>query len=179
SQIEHVVNYDVPSTPETYTHRIGRTGRASRTGEAHTFVTGEDVSMVRAIERLLREPLTRKKLEGFDYNASVPAGEREFQRPPLEPRGRSYDRPQAAARPSRPYRPSGGSSGNSDRNSGEGYTSHPAQPGDNIYANERSSSDRPRSDRPSYGRPQGNRPLGPRVQGARPQGGTGYSSGNR
>ena len=184
SQIEHVVNYDVPSTPETYTHRIGRTGRASRTGEAHTFVTGEDVSMVRAIERLLREPLARKKLEGFDYNQPVPAGEREFQRPPLEPRGRYGDRPQAA-RPSRPYRPSG----NSDRSQAEGYTSHPAQPGDNIYANERSGSDRPRSDRPSTGRPygdrpgsgrpQGNRPQGPRVQGSRPQGGTGYSSGNR
>ncbi|MBU1229349.1 MAG: DEAD/DEAH box helicase [Proteobacteria bacterium] len=174
SQIEHVVNYDVPSTPETYTHRIGRTGRASRTGEAHTFVTGEDVSMVRAIERLLREPLARKKLEGFDYNASVPAGEREFQRPPLEPRARAYDRPQAA-RPSRPYRPSG----HSDRSASEGYTSHPAQPGDNIYASDRPAGDRPRSDRPAYGRPQGNRPLGPRVQGSRPQGGTGYSSGNR
>jgi ATP-dependent RNA helicase RhlE len=70
--VTHVVNFDVPSTPETYTHRIGRTGRAERTGEAHTFVTGEDVSMVRAIERLMREPLTRKKIEA-STTTSLPA----------------------------------------------------------------------------------------------------------
>ena len=212
SQIEHVVNYDVPSTPETYTHRIGRTGRASRTGEAHTFVTGEDVSMVRAIERLLREPLTRMKLEGFDYNQSVPAGEKEFHRPPLEPRGRPNSNRPAPSRA--PYRASGSSygnssggggnsygnssggnssggnsygkpSGNSDRAGAVGYTNRPtSQPGDDIYAADRSNGDRPRGDRPGYGRPQGARPQGTgyqgnRPQGARPQGGQGNNSGNR
>ena len=206
SQIEHVVNYDVPSTPETYTHRIGRTGRASRTGEAHTFVTGEDVSMVRAIERLLREPLTRMKLEGFDYNQSIPAGEKEmFHRPPLEPRGRpGGSRP---SQPRSPYRASGSSygnssgnssgntsygkpSGNSDSRPAVGYTNRPtSQPGDDIYAADRPRTDRSRSDRPGYGRPQGARPQGARPQGtgyqgnrpqgARPQGSTGESSGNR
>ncbi|MBU1041490.1 MAG: DEAD/DEAH box helicase [Proteobacteria bacterium] len=198
SQIEHVVNYDVPSTPETYTHRIGRTGRASRTGEAHTFVTGEDVSMVRAIERLLREPLTRMKLEGFDYNQSIPAGEKEmFHRPPLEPRGRpSSNRPAQGRAPSRSSGNSygnssgggGGSSygkpsGNSDSRPAVGYSNRPtSQPGDDIYAADRSNGDRPRGDRPGYGRPQGERPGYGRPQGARPQGarpqGTGYQ-GNR
>lgn len=86
SQITHVVNFDVPSTPETYTHRIGRTGRAARTGEAHTFVTAEDVSMVRAIERLMREPLTRKKVEGFNYEEapSANAADKDFNRPIMD-----------------------------------------------------------------------------------------------
>ena len=177
--VEHVVNYDTPSTPETYTHRIGRTGRAERSGEAHTFVTGEDVSMVRAIERLLREPLTRKRLEGFDYNASVPR-EQEFSRPPLEPRGRSGFSPRPAFK-----------SGNSDSRGREGGfrgapagdrpagqggdRRHGSQPGDDIYVSdrprsERPASDRPREDRPRTDRPSGDRPAGGRPAGARPAG---------
>jgi ATP-dependent RNA helicase RhlE len=53
SSIAHVVNYDMPDTVESYTHRIGRTGRAERTGKAHTLVTREDSDLVRAIERTL------------------------------------------------------------------------------------------------------------------------------
>jgi ATP-dependent RNA helicase RhlE len=59
SQVGHVINYDIPDTPEAYTHRIGRTGRAERTGQAHTMVTHEDMGMVRAVERLLGKPLHR------------------------------------------------------------------------------------------------------------------------
>jgi len=196
SQLEHVVNYDVPGTPETYTHRIGRTGRASRTGEAHTFVTGEDVSMVRAIERLLREPLTRKKLEGFDYNQSAPMGDKEFHRPPLEPRGRSGSRPQSQGRPQRSYGGGGGSSygnssggnsgggsngnsyagshsstsGNPDRPA-VGYTNRPlSQPGDDIYAADKPRGDRSYGDRSRSDRPGYGRPQGARPQGGRPQG---------
>ena len=39
AQVSHVVNFDMPNTPDAYTHRIGRTGRAEREGKAHTFVT--------------------------------------------------------------------------------------------------------------------------------------------
>ena len=42
SKVSHVINYDVPDTPEAYTHRIGRTGRAECTGKACTFITTED-----------------------------------------------------------------------------------------------------------------------------------------
>jgi ATP-dependent RNA helicase RhlE len=42
TRISHVINYDIPATPDAYIHRIGRTGRATRSGEAYTFVTGED-----------------------------------------------------------------------------------------------------------------------------------------
>ncbi len=68
-QITHVINFDVPDTTEAYTHRIGRTGRAAKTGDAFTFVTHEDETMVRDIERALGSKIERRKLEGFDYSA--------------------------------------------------------------------------------------------------------------
>jgi ATP-dependent RNA helicase RhlE len=67
SQISHVINYDIPGTPEAYTHRIGRTGRAAKTGDAFTLITREDEDMVRAIERRMGKPIERRRLEGFDY----------------------------------------------------------------------------------------------------------------
>ncbi len=72
SQISHVINYDIPGTPEAYTHRIGRTGRAAKTGDAFTLVTERDASMIREIERRLGRPIERRKLEGFDYRVSQP-----------------------------------------------------------------------------------------------------------
>jgi len=65
SGISHVINYDVPNTPEAYTHRIGRTGRSERDGKACTFVTGEDWSWVRATERMIGEPIARQQVENF------------------------------------------------------------------------------------------------------------------
>jgi superfamily II DNA/RNA helicase len=53
SNISHVINYDMPATTETYTHRTGRTGRAGCTGEAFTFVTPGDQKMIKAIKRTL------------------------------------------------------------------------------------------------------------------------------
>jgi ATP-dependent RNA helicase RhlE len=82
SQISHVINYDIPNTPEAYIHRIGRTGRAARTGDAFTLATQEDQGMVRSIERLLGSPLERKHLEDFDYQTPAPKQDREFARPP-------------------------------------------------------------------------------------------------
>ena len=57
--ISHVINYDLTHEPETYVHRIGRTGRAGATGTAMSFCTSEDRGYLRAIERLIREPLQR------------------------------------------------------------------------------------------------------------------------
>jgi ATP-dependent RNA helicase RhlE len=73
SQVSHVINYDIPDTTEAYVHRIGRTGRAARKGDAYTLVTGEDNAMVRAIEKVLKAPIERRTIEGFDYNAPAPA----------------------------------------------------------------------------------------------------------
>jgi ATP-dependent RNA helicase RhlE len=85
SQISHVINYDIPDTPEAYIHRIGRTGRAARSGDAFTLVSGEDTAMVRAIEKLLGKPLERSRLAGFDYTVPAPRKDSEFARPPRQP----------------------------------------------------------------------------------------------
>ena len=66
SGVSHVINFDVPSTPEAYTHRIGRTGRSEQDGKACTFVTGEDAAWVRATERMIGTPITRRDVEGFE-----------------------------------------------------------------------------------------------------------------
>ncbi|MCP4589339.1 MAG: DEAD/DEAH box helicase [bacterium] len=57
--ISHVINYDLPHEPETYVHRIGRTGRAGESGRAVSFCTGDDRDNLRAIERLLRTQLQK------------------------------------------------------------------------------------------------------------------------
>ncbi len=67
--VSHVINFDVPATPEDYIHRIGRTGRAERTGDAFTLITHEDTQTVRDIERTLGKQIERRTLPDFDYNA--------------------------------------------------------------------------------------------------------------
>jgi ATP-dependent RNA helicase RhlE len=66
--ISHVVNFDFPKHPEDYVHRIGRTGRALAVGEAMSFVSAEDHSALRALERFIGRGLVRKRAEGFEYN---------------------------------------------------------------------------------------------------------------
>ncbi len=56
-RISHVVNYDIPYDTEAYVHRIGRTGRAGRSGDAILFVTPRERGMLRAIERATRQPI--------------------------------------------------------------------------------------------------------------------------
>ncbi|HZW27254.1 MAG TPA: DEAD/DEAH box helicase [Trueperaceae bacterium] len=63
--VSHVINYDFPDTAEAYTHRIGRTGRAERTGEALTFVTPADFGNVLDLERVLGRRVERRQVEGF------------------------------------------------------------------------------------------------------------------
>lgn len=61
-RISHVVNYDVPHDPESYTHRIGRTGRAGRSGEAILFIAPRERSQLKAIERATRQPIALMEL---------------------------------------------------------------------------------------------------------------------
>jgi ATP-dependent RNA helicase RhlE len=72
TRISHVINYDIPSTPEAYIHRIGRTGRATLSGEAFTLVTGEDKDMVRAINRIIGSKIEQRILPTFDYGSQMP-----------------------------------------------------------------------------------------------------------
>lgn len=69
--ISHVVNYDFPMHAEDYVHRIGRTGRAQAIGDAISFITPEDQSALKSLEKFIGRGLVRKKAEGFDYNAAA------------------------------------------------------------------------------------------------------------
>lgn len=73
SNVSHVINYDMPSTPEIYIHRIGRTGRAERSGEAFTLITDDDRQMVKAIHRIIGLPVERRTLSDFNYNKPLQA----------------------------------------------------------------------------------------------------------
>ena len=84
--VSHVINFDVPSTPEAYTHRIGRTGRSEREGQALTFVTADDARWLRATERKLGDAIARRTVPGFD-----PA-EPQVGAPARTPRGRGRGR---------------------------------------------------------------------------------------
>ncbi|MCX5806624.1 MAG: DEAD/DEAH box helicase [Proteobacteria bacterium] len=83
--ISHVINYDIPDTTDAYTHRIGRTGRVAKTGDAFTFVGHEDESLIKSIERVLGEKIERRILKDFDYKKSAPSRDIEFARQPREP----------------------------------------------------------------------------------------------
>lgn len=60
--VTHVINFDLPQDPESYVHRIGRTGRAGREGIAWTFVTPREIDHLRFIERVTRQRIPRKPL---------------------------------------------------------------------------------------------------------------------
>lgn len=65
SEISHVINFDMPDTPDAYTHRIGRTGRAGCTGEAFTFTVADDEPLVRQIEKIFGSRIERRRVPGF------------------------------------------------------------------------------------------------------------------
>jgi ATP-dependent RNA helicase RhlE len=94
--ISHVINYDIPDTADTYIHRIGRTGRAERDGDAMTLVSGEDTATIRDIERALGARIERRTVAGFDYDAPA-ATANEFHRAPQQPRQVNTHKPRAAA----------------------------------------------------------------------------------
>jgi len=66
--ISHVVNFDMPDTADSYTHRVGRTARACRTGNAINLVTRDDVGVIADVETLLSERLACRTLADFDYD---------------------------------------------------------------------------------------------------------------
>jgi ATP-dependent RNA helicase RhlE len=95
ASISHVINYDMPDTADAYTHRIGRTGRAARTGDAFTLVTSEDAGLVRDVERTMGTKIERCTLADFDYSVPPPKKELEFARGPRQAR----PAPRAKAQP--------------------------------------------------------------------------------
>jgi ATP-dependent RNA helicase RhlE len=106
----HVINFDVPHVAEDYIHRVGRTARAERTGSAFTFVSPEEETDLRGIEKAVGRRLPRVTLPDFNYTASAPPL-------PQPPHGRPHQHHHRPGRPGRPSRPGGGASGR-----GQGHT---------------------------------------------------------
>jgi ATP-dependent RNA helicase RhlE len=96
--LPHVVNFDMPSVPADYLHRIGRTGRAGVDGVAINLVSPEERPQLADIERLLTKPIPREELPG---GAAVPAA-----RPSDGSRSRPSHRSSGSAGPAR-RRPGG------------------------------------------------------------------------
>jgi ATP-dependent RNA helicase RhlE len=120
--ISHVVNYELPDDAESYVHRIGRTARAGANGTAYSFCAAEDLSMLRAIERLTKTPLVAHEDHPFHSQA---IGSLRNRSPEM-----GQSRPARPARQSRPVRRSGpskpaGQSG-SVRPAGQSGRSRPA-----------------------------------------------------
>ena len=105
SGISHVINFDMPDTVEAYTHRIGRTGRANRTGEAFTFFSREDWKLVQMIERSTGQTISREK---ETQSAAAKDDAVASRRTATGGQGRGCDRA-AAAHVSRPGKAAGGS----------------------------------------------------------------------
>ena len=100
--ISHVINFDIPDTADAYTHRIGRTGRAARNGDAFTLVTPEDEGIVRSIEKVIGSRVERRTIDGFHYGTPAPPRNNISRRPsPQATRhpGQGRKRSSGASRP--------------------------------------------------------------------------------
>jgi ATP-dependent RNA helicase RhlE len=82
-QLPQVVNFDLPNVPEDYVHRIGRTGRASATGQAVSLVSADETEQLSDIERLIQKLLPRELVDGFEPVHDVPES---HLRPPARPK---------------------------------------------------------------------------------------------
>ena len=188
--LSHVLNFDVPGQAEDYIHRVGRTARASAKGDAFTFVSSDEESDLRIIERAINKKLPRVTLPDFDYTPPPAHEAHPHQRQQHGGGGRNQrnDRHERSDRGERSQggrsyggRPQGGSrshSGSSHSGSSHGNTSHSSRPADNRNFNERApvvANDRPvavNDRRPNYDEQQPLHNERPPVAGpARPQSG--------
>jgi ATP-dependent RNA helicase RhlE len=146
--ISHVVNFDFPHIVEDYVHRIGRTGRAQAIGDAISFVSPDEASDVRKLERFINRGLVRKKAEGFDYNATP--------QPFIDerPERRSFQQPRRPQGQGGPRQGQGGGGGGGSRSGGQGGGRSGGQGGGSRPGGER------RSSSASSPRPQNQLPPG-------------------
>lgn len=136
--ITHVLNYDMPDTLDAYIHRTGRAGRASRSGEAISFVTRGDMGMLRSIERWLKAPVARLNtgaveatVEGAEGEELEESSARTPRRQPREGRGNRGDRRQGSGRGERQSRGRGGDrrDGRRDGRGERGFGGRSERPG--------------------------------------------------
>lgn len=72
-QLPHVINFELPNVAEDYVHRIGRTGRAGNEGQAISLVCVDEHDLLKGIEKLIKRPISRIKIDGFKVDPSIKA----------------------------------------------------------------------------------------------------------
>ena len=94
-ELTHVINYEIPNIPETYVHRIGRTGRAGNSGIAWSFVDREEVPFLRDIQKLIKQEIPVEEDHPFPPGIKIADADapKEFQRPPSR-----FNKPKSASR---------------------------------------------------------------------------------
>ena len=107
-ELTHVINFDMPNIPETYVHRIGRTGRAGNTGIAISFSSVEEREELRDIQKLIGKTIPVIQEHPFVGNAHVSA--------PEPPQRQRQQRQQSSFQPRRNnFQSQGSGSGNHER----------------------------------------------------------------
>ncbi|RLA21817.1 MAG: hypothetical protein DRQ61_07830 [Gammaproteobacteria bacterium] len=126
-QLPHVVNFELPNVAEDYVHRIGRTGRAGREGEAMSLVCVDELKLLKDIERLIKREIPKEVIEGFEVDPTIKAepiqrGRGRQQKPSRKPAGKrgpsnNSNAPRPHAKSHSKNRNRSGGSGESDGNS--------------------------------------------------------------
>ncbi len=129
--LPHVINFELPNVPEDYVHRIGRTGRAGASGNAVSLVGIDEEDYVFDIERLLKQTISEKTIEGFARSSTPTPEDRE---PPLSGGGRF-----------------GRNTPNKNRGSGRGKPAGGKAPGQNPKGHKPRNSNNP-DEKPTYKR---------------------------
>lgn len=148
-QLPHVVNFELPNVPEDYVHRIGRTGRAGSEGSALSLVDRTEIKLLSAIEKLIKRPIERTEIEGWNPAQAVNAAtDNDDDRPP-----RTHQRRSSNAGAARPPRAAGNGARSGAPRSGPSHTRNAS--GDRTEAGRRSGTgrtDRPAGTAPSRSR---------------------------
>ncbi len=128
-ELPHVINFELPHTPEDYVHRIGRTGRAGRQGTAVSLVSADEVQYLVDIEKLIKKPIEQVIVAGFEpeYDYEYPpSGKKGHHRRPASP-------PANVAPAAKPRRSAGGSSKRPSHIAADGFDfSKPYEPTDSA-----------------------------------------------
>jgi len=135
-QLPHVINFDLPNIAEDYVHRIGRTGRAGSTGQAVSLVCADEFEHLTGIERLIKQLITRKVIEGFEPVNTLPESKLDT-------------RPFKKKKPKKPKKPKAGHrDGQRSGDVAHGHQQQGHKKQDQKSRSKNSSSDQPKSNPP-------------------------------
>lgn len=158
SQVENVINYDLPDSPEDYVHRIGRTGRAGNVGKAISFVSPDTKCNLRDIERLIGGEIPALSIEGYDNSEAMLAFEKQRVTQQKKRTAASFSRDvRTTGRNNRGGRPSAGRPSGQSQKSSTNKSGNGSKPANNGRPGDGS---KPKSGTPnrSYGGQVGKRP---------------------